>query len=101
MANKEIIANIDSTSIVMVLNERFEKNMVRHPKLKWGDIEKRFTNNNINSLMEMEKTGGEPDVIEYKEDIDKYLFCDLSAESPIGRRSLCYDEEALESRKAA
>jgi hypothetical protein len=84
-----------------VLKARFEKNLNRHKDLKWDKVLARLQANNekLWSLNEMERTGGEPDVIGYDKKTNEYIFYDCSAESPDGRRSLCYDREALESRK--
>ncbi|MER3482232.1 MAG: DUF4256 domain-containing protein [Meiothermus sp.] len=86
-----------------VLKARFEKNMNRHKGLEWAKVEAKLEANveKLWSLGEMERTGGEPDVISYDKKTDEYLFFDCSAESPKGRRSVCYDREALESRKEA
>ncbi len=83
------------------LKIRFEKNMNRHPGMRWSDIESRLaaSPDKLWSLHEMEKTGGEPDVAGYDEKSGEFIFIDCSAESPKGRRSLCYDREGLESRK--
>lgn len=82
-----------------ILQTRFAKNMQRHKGMEWSDIQSRLGNNpeKLWSLNEMEETGGEPDVTGYEN--GQYIFCDCSAETPKGRRSLCYDPEALESRK--
>jgi hypothetical protein len=87
--------------LLNVLKGRFEKNMNRHKGLAWTNIRAKLEANTdkLWSLNEMEKTGGEPDVIGYDKRTDKYIFYDCSAESPKGRRSICYDHEALESRK--
>ncbi len=87
--------------LIELLNTRFDKNMSRHEKLDWNLIEVKLRSNpdKLWSLSEMERTGGEPDVIGYDENNDEYIFYDCSPESPIGRRNLCYDDEALESRK--
>lgn len=84
-----------------VLKSRFEKNMQRHKGLRWAEVQDRLGGhpNKLTSLYEMERTGGEPDVVGYDERTGEYIFYDCSAESPKGRRSLCYDREALESRK--
>jgi hypothetical protein len=84
-----------------VLKRRFEKNMNRHPELNWEEIQEKLESNpeQLRSLNEMEETGGEPDVIGRDGDTGEYIFCDCSAESPKGRRSVCYDPEALKSRK--
>ena len=84
-----------------VLKNRFEKNMFRHKGLEWNKVRGKLEANplKLNSLNEMEITGGEPDVVDYVKQTGEYIFYDCSEESPIGRRSLCYDREALESRK--
>jgi len=83
------------------LKARFEEKMKRHPGLAWAKIQARLEANpeKLRSLYEMETTGGEPDVVGYDGATDEYIFYDCAAESPKGRRSLCYDREALESRK--
>ncbi|RMG90337.1 MAG: DUF4256 domain-containing protein [Chloroflexi bacterium] len=87
--------------LLAVLKKRFEENMNRHPTFEWADVRARLEANpeKLWSLNEMEKTGGEPDVIGYDETTGEFIFCDCSIESPKGRRSLCYDREALTSRK--
>ncbi|WP_147804252.1 DUF4256 domain-containing protein [Alkalicoccus halolimnae] len=87
--------------LIEVLKERFEKNSHRHPEVIWSDVQKRLEADleKGRSLQEMEKTGGEPDVLGAASETGEYLFCDFSAESPKGRRSVCYDREARESRK--
>lgn len=102
--NKEDVKALskkDSEAIITILQERFDKNMNRHKQMLWDRIQERLEKNpeKLWSLSEMEKSGGEPDVIGYDESTDEYIFCDCSAESPKGRRSVCYDSEALESRK--
>jgi len=88
-------------SLFGILKKRFEDNMDRHPNLQWSDIQQRLEENRdkLWSLNEMEETGGEPDVIGQDAGTGEYLFCDCSPESPKGRRSLCYDPDALQSRK--
>jgi hypothetical protein len=88
--------------LLRTLTARFEKNMNRHKGLEWAKIETKLEANTekLWSLNEMERTGGEPDVVGYDETTGEYIFYDCSAESPKGRRSVCYDREALESRKA-
>ncbi|HJY27662.1 MAG TPA: DUF4256 domain-containing protein [Pyrinomonadaceae bacterium] len=83
------------------LKERFEKNMDRHKGLEWAKVQARLDADakKLWSLNEMEKTGGEPDVVGYDKKTGEYIFYDCSAESPKGRRSICYDREALEARK--
>lgn len=87
------------TELLTLLRTRFTKNMSRHEGLEWPDVQSRLEKNpeKLWSLNEMEETGGEPDVIAFEN--GHYIFCDCSAETPKGRRSLCYDPEALESRK--
>ncbi|MEA5127074.1 MAG: DUF4256 domain-containing protein [Proteiniphilum sp.] len=84
-----------------ILQDRFEKNMGRHKGLAWNKLQIKLESNpeKIWSLNEMEETGGEPDVIGFDRETGEYLFCDCVPESPKGRRSLCYDQEALASRK--
>jgi hypothetical protein len=84
-----------------VLKVRFEKNMGRHKGLEWANVQAKLEANfeKLRSLNEMERTGGEPDVVGHDTKTGEYIFYDCSAESPKGRRSVCYDREALESRK--
>lgn len=84
-----------------VLKKRFEENMSRHADLKWPEIQAKLEAHpeKLWSLDEMEETGGEPDVVGYDDKTGEYIFFDCSTESPKGRRSICYDPEALESRK--
>ena len=85
------------------LQARFEKNMNRHPGLEWAQVQAKLEAHpeKLWTLNEMEKTGGEPDAIGYDKKTGEYIFFDCSAESPNGRRSFCYDRQALESRKEA
>ncbi len=87
--------------LLRALKARFEKNMDRHQGLEWAKVQARLDANaeKLWSLSEMERTGGEPDVVDHNKKTGEYIFYDCSAESPKGRRSLCYDREALESRK--
>ena len=87
--------------LLKILKDRFEKNMNRHKDFEWAGVLVKLEANTekLWSLNEMEKTSGEPDVIGYDKKTDEYIFNDCSAESPKGRRSVCYDREALESRK--
>ena len=84
-----------------VLKARFEKNMGRHKGLEWAKVQAKLEANieKLRPLNEMERTGGEPDVVGHDTKTGEYIFCDCSAESPKGRRSVCYDREALRSRK--
>jgi hypothetical protein len=83
------------------LKERFGKNMNRHEGLEWAKVQAKLEADpeKLRSLNEMERTGGEPDVVGYDKKTDEYIFYDCSAESPTGRRNVCYDREALDSRK--
>ena len=87
--------------LLKVLEERFEKHMNRHPSLEWGHVKAKLVANSekLWSLHEMEKTGGEPDVVGHDKKTDEYTFYDCAAESPAGRRSVCYDRQGRESRK--
>lgn len=86
---------------ISILKSRFEKNMARHKNLEWGSIQKKLENSKeqLWSLFEMERTGGEPDVVSFDKKTNQYAFYDCSPESPKERRSVCYDSDALESRK--
>lgn len=90
-----------ASDLLETLKNRFTKNMHRHTALKWEKIQSKIENNpeKLWSLNEMENTGGEPDVLDYDKKSGEYIFCDCSPESPAGRRSICYDQTALESRK--
>ena len=83
------------------LKARFEKNMSRHREMTWAKVQARLEDepDALKALQAMEATGGEPDVVGYTDESAQFVFCDCSAESPIGRRSLCYDRAALEARK--
>jgi len=87
--------------LLRALNARFEKNMKRHQGLGWAEVQAKLEANSekLRSLHEMERTGGEPDVVGRDQKTGEYIFYDCSAESPDGRRSVCYDRAALESRK--
>ncbi|HEY8400658.1 MAG TPA: DUF4256 domain-containing protein [Cytophagaceae bacterium] len=87
--------------LLKIVKTRFEKNMNRHKGIEWAKVQAKLEANpdKLWSLNEMEETGGEPDVVGYDKKKDEYLFFDCSAETPKGRRSICYDEQALESRK--
>lgn len=100
-ANKNELSVEQREELIKVLQARFEKNMNRHEGLEWAKVEAKIEANaeKLWSLNEMEVTGGEPDVVGYDKEKDEYTFYDCSKESPKGRRSLCYNLEALESRK--
>ncbi|MCG7345673.1 DUF4256 domain-containing protein [Sporosarcina sp. ACRSL] len=87
--------------LIITLKERFANNMERHTGLEWTQVQEKLEANpeKLRSLLEMEQTGGEPDVVAYDTDTGEFIFYDCSAESPKGRRSVCYDREALEARK--
>ena len=87
--------------LLRALKARFEKNMNRHKGLEWAKVQAKLEANTekLWSLNEMERTGGEPDVVGHDKKTGEYIFYDCSAESPNGRRSICYDREGLESRK--
>lgn len=87
--------------LLQILEARFKKNMHRHAGIAWSDVQARLEGNleALGSLRDMEATGGEPDVIGKAKGSGRFVFCDCSSESPVGRRSTCYDAEARESRK--
>ncbi len=99
--NKKALSSEQREELLGVLKTRFEKNMNRHKGLEWSKVQARLEDNpkKLWSLNEMERTGGEPDVVGHDKKTGEYIFYDCSAESPKGRRSVCYDHEALESRK--
>ncbi|PQZ52968.1 MULTISPECIES: DUF4256 domain-containing protein [Bacillus] len=99
--NKNVLPVEKREELFKSLKARFEKNMNRHEGVEWAKVEAKLDANaeKLWSLNEMEVTGGEPDVVGYDKVKDEYIFYDCSTESPKGRRSLCYDREALESRK--
>ncbi len=86
--------------LILILEKRFNENMNRHINISWNNVLKRINEKSLLSLKYMEETGGDPDVIIYDKKNDNYLYCDCSKESPIHRRNLCYDSEALNKRKA-
>ena len=100
-AFKKELSSKQREELLRTLKARFEKNMDRHKDLEWTKVRAKLEANNekLGSLNEMERTGGEPDVVSHDKKTGEYLFYDCSAESPKGRRSLCYDREALEARK--
>lgn len=100
--DKKELPPIEAEDLFTLLRDRFEENMNRHKDLKWTDVQKKLEANTdkLWSLNRMEQTGGEPDVLVVDKDSGEYLFFDCSPESPDGRRSVCYDREGLESRKA-
>ncbi len=101
MESNKTLGKEEMEDLIKTLKKRFEKNLHRHKKLEWNRIQERLeaNPNKLRSLNEMEKSGGEPDIIDFNKKTNEYVFCDCSPESPKGRRSICYDREALESRK--
>ena len=100
-SNKKGLSSAQREDLLKALKARFEKNMSRHRGLEWVQVQAKLEANaeKLWSLSEMERTGGEPDVVGHDKKTGEYIFYDCSAESPKGRRSVCYDREALESRK--
>ncbi|HET6628412.1 MAG TPA: DUF4256 domain-containing protein [Woeseiaceae bacterium] len=98
---KKLLSPEQREQLLRALEARFEKNMNRHRGLEWTKVQARLKGNaeRLWSLNEMEKTGGEPDVVGHEKKSGEYIFYDCSAESPKGRRSVCYDREAQDSRK--
>jgi hypothetical protein len=101
MSHKKMLSTEESAELLKILKSRFEKNMNRHKGLEWAKVQAKLETKieKLWSLNEMEKTGGEPDVVGYDQKTGEYIFYDCSAESPKDRRNLCYDDEALEARK--
>jgi hypothetical protein len=107
-SNKKKLSQEQREELLKALKSRFEKNMNRHKGIEWTKVKEKLeaclsgrqaNTEKLWSLNEMERTGGEPDVVGYDKKTGEYIFYDCSEESPKGRRSLCYDREALESRK--
>ncbi|MDP9159313.1 MAG: DUF4256 domain-containing protein [Acidobacteriota bacterium] len=100
-SNKKYLSPEQRKELLSALKARFEKNMDRHRGLEWANVQAKLETNaeKLWSLSEMERTGGEPDVVGHDKKTGEYIFYDCSPESPKGRRSVCYDREALESRK--
>lgn len=98
---KKDLSTEQRTQLLKTLKDRFEKNSNRHKGLTWEKVQAKLdaAAEKLWSLNEMEKTGGEPDVVGFDKKTDEYIFYDCSAESPAGRRSICYDREGLDSRK--
>lgn len=99
--NSKLLSAKERDQLLATLKTRFEANMNRHPSLQWSEVEARLKAKpeKVWSLNEMETTGGEPDVFAHDGDTGEFIFCDFAAESPKGRRSLCYDRAALDARK--
>src|SRR5271169_583981 len=100
-SGKKALSPEQREELLRALKARFEKNLNRHQGLEWAEVQARLDANaeKLWSLSEMEQTGGEPDVVDHNKKTGEYIFYDCSAESPKDRRSLCYDREALDSRK--
>ena len=100
-ATKKKLSPEQRKELLLTLKTRFEKNMGRHKGIEWVKVQTKLETNSgkLWSLHEMERTGGEPDIVAYDKKTGEYIFYDCSAESPNGRRSVCYDHDALESRK--
>ena len=101
MSNKKELSPEQREELLRALKARFEKNMNRHKGLEWAKVQTKLEahTEKLWSLNEMERTGGEPDVVGYDKKTGEYVFYDCSAESPNGRRNVCYDREGLEARK--
>ena len=101
MATNKNLNTKEQKELLEILKRRFGENMIRHKGLQWKEIQERLVNHpgKLWSLSEMERTGGEPDVIGYDEKARAFLFCDCSRESPEGRRNTCYDRKGQESRE--
>ena len=101
MNTKKKLSSEQRAELLTVLKARFEKNSKRHKGVAWAEVQAKLEANpeKLWSLSEMENTGGEPDLVGYDKETREYVFYDCSAESPKGRRSVCYDREALDSRK--
>ena len=99
--NRQELNSEQTEELLNILQTRFEKNMQRHQGIEWVKIQERLKSNadKLWSINEMDITGGEPDIVGYDQNTDEFIFMDCSVESPVGRRSICYDREGLESRK--
>lgn len=101
MVNTKELSAEEQEKLLQVVKVRFEKNSNRHKDIEWSKVQAKLEANpqKMWSLNEMERTGGEPDVVGYDQETDEYIFYDCSDESPKGRRSVCYDQQALDARK--
>ena len=97
--SKKTLSPEQREDLLKTLKARFEKNMNRHKGLQWAKVQAKLEADHLWSLSEMERTGGEPDVVGFDKKTGEYIFYDCSAETPKGRRSLCYDRAALDARK--
>src|SRR6516164_7282138 len=102
-SNKRDLSPAQREELIKALKARFEKNMDRHKGLEWAKVQVKLEANTekLWSLHEMERTGGEPDVVGHDKKTGEYVFCDCSAESPKGRRNVCYDREGQKARVAS
>lgn len=98
---KKKLSSEQQEELLKILKARFENNINHHKGLKWAEVQAKLEANTekLWSLSEMERTGGEPDVVEFDKKTSEYIFCDCSAESPEGRRNICYDREGQEARE--
>jgi hypothetical protein len=101
METKKELSPEQRDELIRALKDRFEKNMDRHKGIAWAKLQAKLEANpeKLWSLHEMERTGGEPDVVVHDQQTGEYIFYDCSAESPVGRRNVCYDRQALDARK--
>jgi Protein of unknown function (DUF4256) len=101
IGSKKELSPDQREELLKILKTRFEKNMNRHENIEWDQVQTKLLSNpeKLWSLGEMERTGGEPDIVGYDKETDEFVFFDCSVESPKQRRSLCYDRQALKSRK--
>ncbi|MEM5775316.1 MAG: DUF4256 domain-containing protein [Anaerolineaceae bacterium] len=101
--NSQVLSPDQRDALLDTLKTRFEKNMKRHPGLEWSKVQTKLDTSpaKLWSLSEMERTGGEPDVVGFDSQTGEYLFVDCAAETPLGRRNVCYDRAALDARKTA
>jgi hypothetical protein len=102
MSQNKMLTNEEKKGLLEILESRFLKNLHQHPNLVWKNIAEKLKHSSLklSALYAMEATGGEPNVVNFNQETKEYLFMDCSAETPLGRRSVCYDQEALDSRKA-
>lgn len=101
--NSQVLSPDQRDALLDTLKTRFDKNMKRHPGMEWGKVQTKLDTSpaKLWSLSEMERTGGEPDVVGFDSHTGEYLFVDCAAETPLGRRNVCYDRAALDARKTA
>ncbi|EGA90563.1 hypothetical protein GPDM_04359 [Planococcus donghaensis MPA1U2] len=101
MGKQNALSTEQRDELLASLKDRFNQNMNRHESIEWEPIQEKLEahSDKLWALFEMERTGGEPDVVEFDQVNDEYIFYDCSAESPSGRRSICYDQKALDARK--